>query len=83
MISISRGKPHGEKAYMHCSIPTTRTAHAVTTAYAAETPARVLWVRNQSLPEMSTGCGQIAPEYLGDRNPVRGEKISDKRHEQQ
>jgi len=30
--------------------------------------------------EISTGCEQIAPEHLRDMNPVKHEKIPDKRH---
>src|SRR3989442_5929637 len=71
---------HEEKAYVNRSMNMKRTVHDVTTAYVAETDAAVLRARNQSLPKISIGCGQIAPAYLRDRNPVKREKIPDKRH---
>src|SRR5713101_4326206 len=60
-------------------MPTKRAVHDVTTAYVAEIATGVLRARNQSVPEISIGCGQITPEYLRDRNPVKREKIPDKR----
>src|SRR2546426_6851815 len=68
-----------KKASVNRSMPTKRTVHDVTTAYVAETATGVLRARNQSLPKISIGCGQIAPAYLRDRNPVKREKIPDKR----
>jgi hypothetical protein len=46
------------------------TMHAVTTAYAAETAMSPLCPYNQDDTERSTGCEQIAPAYLCDKNPV-------------
>ena len=63
-------------------MPTKRAVHDVTTAYVAEIATGVLRARNQSVPEISIGCGQITPEYLRDRNPVKREKIPDKRQVQ-
>src|SRR5262245_30880272 len=40
--------------------------HDVTTAYAAETSAEVFRACNQRLDAISTGCGPIAPESLGE-----------------
>ena len=70
---------HAKNVPERRSIHTTMLRHDVTTAYAAETSAVVLRACHQSLHEISTSCGPIAPESLGDRNPVRGDKIPDKR----
>src|SRR6266571_1556500 len=68
-----------KKASVNRSMPMKRTVHDVTTAYVAETAAGVLRAGIKDCPEISTGCEQIAPEHLRDMNPVKHEKIPDKR----
>jgi hypothetical protein len=48
-------------------------------AYMAETATGILRAGNQMLPVISTTYEQITPEYLRDMNPVKREKIPDKR----
>jgi len=51
--------PHGEKGSVNRSMPTERTVHDVTTAYAAETPARALRPVSKYGPEKSEGCARL------------------------
>ena len=51
--------PHGEKAGVNRSMPTKRTVHDVTTAYAAETPAGAFRSVSKYCTEKSKGCVQI------------------------
>ena|SRR2546428_8821796 len=51
--------PHGEKACVNRSMQTYRTGHDVTTAYAAETPARAFRPVSKYGTEKSDGCAHL------------------------
>jgi hypothetical protein len=55
--------PHGEKACVNRSIHMHRTVHDVTTAYAAETPARALRPANKYGAEKSEACAHFGRRH--------------------